>query len=52
MAFMKIHIIKYLAAIRVWLEKQLFNTIDYSDILKQQAYLGKNTLEQRIFFAS
>ena len=42
--------IKYLAAIRVWLEKQLFNTIDSSDIFKQQAYLGKNTLEQRISF--
>lgn len=42
--------IKYLAAIRVWLEKQLFNTIDSSDISKQREYLGKNTLEQRISF--
>ncbi len=42
--------IKYLAAIRVWLEKQLFNSIDSADTVKQQEFLSKNTLEERISF--
>lgn len=42
--------IKYLAAIRVWIEKQLFNTINPSDITKQNEYLNKNTIDNRISF--
>lgn len=42
--------IKYLAAIRVWIEKQLFNSINPTDISKQKEYLAKNTIDNRISF--
>lgn len=40
--------IKYLAAIRVWLEMKLFISIDSSDKDKQKEFLNQNTLEERI----
>lgn len=42
--------IKYLAAIRVWIEKQLFNTITPSDNKKQKDFFNKNTIDNRISF--
>lgn len=42
--------IKYLVAIRVWVEKKLYETIDSTDLNKQKDYFKQHTLESRISY--